>query len=45
LDAPIERVSQEFVPVPYAEELEHEALPNAQKVIAAINKVLYRNQN
>ncbi len=42
LDAPVERVSQEFVPVPYSEKLEHEALPNAEKTVAAIKKVLYK---
>jgi pyruvate dehydrogenase E1 component beta subunit len=42
LDAPVERVSQEAVPVPYAENLEHEALPNIERVIAAIKRVSYR---
>lgn len=43
LDAPVERVTQAFVPVPYAENLEHEALPSEDQVIAAIKKVTYKN--
>lgn len=42
LDAPVERVSQEAVPVPYAENLEHEALPSVERVIAAVKRVTYR---
>lgn len=42
LDAPVERVSQMFIPVPYAENLEHEALPKKDDLIAAIKKVCYR---
>lgn len=43
LDAPVERVSQENVPVPYAENLEHEALPNIERMISAIKRVTYRD--
>ena len=32
LDAPIVRVSQEDVPMPYNEQLEHAVLPNAEKI-------------
>jgi pyruvate dehydrogenase E1 component beta subunit len=41
LDAPIIRVSQEDVPMPYNERLEKAVLPNADKVIAAVKKVCY----
>lgn len=41
LDAPIVRVSQEAVPVPYAEALEHRALPDEERVIEAVKKVMY----
>ncbi len=41
LDAPIERVTQEDVPLPYAHNLEIASLPNIQKVIRAVRKVMY----
>ena len=41
LDAPIGRVSQEDVPMPYNERLEKAVLPNADKLIAAVKKVCY----
>ena len=41
LDAPIVRVSQEDVPMPYNERLEKAVLPNADKLIGAIKKVCY----
>jgi pyruvate dehydrogenase E1 component subunit beta len=41
LDAPILRVTQEDVPMPYAANLEHLSMPNADKVIAAVKKVCY----
>ena len=40
LDAPIMRVSQEDVPMPYNERLEQAVLPNAEKIIAAVKKDL-----
>lgn len=43
LDAPVERVSQEAVPVPYAENLEHEALPSVERIIAAVKRVRYES--
>lgn len=43
LDAPVERVTQEDVPLPYAKPLEKASLPNLDKVRRAVNKVLYRN--
>lgn len=42
LDAPILRVSQEPVPVPYAEGLEKEALPSVEKVIKTVQQVTYQ---
>ena len=44
LDAPVLRVSNLDVPMPYALNLEEQVLPTADRVIAAINKVLYRKQ-
>jgi pyruvate dehydrogenase E1 component beta subunit len=41
LDAPIVRVSQEDVPMPYNERLEKAVLPNAEKLVAAVKKVCY----
>ena len=43
LDSPVLRVSQEPVPVPYAEHLEHAALPSVERVIAAVKSVTYRS--
>jgi pyruvate dehydrogenase E1 component beta subunit len=42
LDAPILRVTQADIPMPYAKNLEVLAKPSAQHVIDAVNKVLYR---
>jgi pyruvate dehydrogenase E1 component beta subunit len=41
LDAPIVRVSAEDVPLPYSQALEQSALPDADKVVAAVKRVLY----
>jgi len=41
LDAPVLRVSQEDVPMPYNERLEKAVLPSTEKLIAAVNKVCY----
>lgn len=43
LDAPVERVSQAFSPVPYAENLEHAVLPSEEGLIRAIKKACYVN--
>jgi pyruvate dehydrogenase E1 component beta subunit len=43
LDAPLLRVTQADVPMPYAKNLERLAKPSADRVIAACNRVLYRN--
>jgi pyruvate dehydrogenase E1 component beta subunit len=41
LDAPVLRVHQEDVPMPYAKNLERAAKPDAAKTVAAIKKVMY----
>jgi pyruvate dehydrogenase E1 component beta subunit len=43
LDAPVLRVTQADVPMPYAKNLEQIAKPSVDRVIAACNRVLYRN--
>ena len=40
MDAPIKRVAQLEVPLPYSQELEQSALINADRVIAAVKEVL-----
>jgi pyruvate dehydrogenase E1 component beta subunit len=42
LDAPVLRVTQADVPMPYAKGLEREAKPSAELVIQKVNQVLYR---
>jgi len=42
LDAPILRVTQADIPMPYAKNLEILAKPSAERVVDACNKVLYR---
>jgi pyruvate/2-oxoglutarate/acetoin dehydrogenase E1 component len=44
LDAPILRVTGADVPMPYAKNLEHLALPNKQAVKDAVYRVLYRQE-
>ena len=41
LDAPVIRVHQADVPMPYAKNLERAAKPDAAKTIAAVKKVMY----
>ena len=41
LDAPIERVTQEDVPLPFAHNLELASLPSVEKVARAVKNVLY----
>ncbi len=41
LDAPVLRVSQEDIPMPYNEDLEQAVLPNAEKLVAAVKQVCY----
>lgn len=40
IDAPIKRVAQYDVPAPFSGKLEREALPNADKVVAAVKEIL-----
>ena len=42
LDAPILRVAQKNVPMPYAANLEKLALPSAGEVVEAVKTVCYR---
>ena len=42
LDAPVLRVTQADVPMPYAKNLEKLGKPDASRVIEAVNRVLYR---
>lgn len=42
LDAPIQRITQKDVPMPYAANLEHMALPSAAEVAEAVRAVCYR---
>lgn len=42
LDAPLLRVSQEDVPVPYAENLEDEVLPSVERIVKAVKQVSYQ---
>ncbi len=41
LDAPIERVTSDDVPMPYAKNLEDEVQPQIKDVIAAVKRALY----
>jgi len=40
MDAPVKRVSQADVPLPYSKELELSALPNPAKIVAAVKETL-----
>jgi pyruvate dehydrogenase E1 component beta subunit len=42
LDAPVERVTAEDIPMPYAADLERATLPSVEKVIAASHRLLGR---
>ena len=42
LDAPVERVTGEDVPLPYAANLEKLALPDAAKIVAAVKRACYK---
>ena len=41
LDAPVERVTSDDVPMPYAKNLEQQVLPQPADVVAAVKRVLY----
>ncbi len=43
LDAPVQKVNSEDVPLPYAPTLIEEVLPNAKKTVQALKAVLYRS--
>jgi pyruvate dehydrogenase E1 component beta subunit len=43
LDAPVERVTGESAPMPYARNLERAKTPNKEKIMAAIREVCYAN--
>jgi pyruvate dehydrogenase E1 component beta subunit len=43
LDAPLKRVTQKNVPLPYAANLEKLALPQVEDIIAAVKEVCYKN--
>lgn len=42
LDAPVERVTQQECPLPYAANLEAESLPNVRRIIEAVRRACYR---
>jgi pyruvate dehydrogenase E1 component beta subunit len=42
LDAPVKRVSGKDVPLPYAANLEHLAVPQVEEIVAAAREVAYR---
>lgn len=42
LDAPVELISSEDVPLPYNHKLELSAQPSVEKIVAAVHQVLYR---
>ncbi len=41
LDAPVTRVTTEFVPMPYNEHLEERAMPSVERIVAAVKQVMY----
>lgn len=43
LDAPIRRVTAKDTPVPYNKTLEASVLPSVERIVAAVNDVLYRS--
>jgi pyruvate dehydrogenase E1 component beta subunit len=43
LDAPVLRVTQADIPMPYAKQLEKTAKPSVERIIDACNRVLYRS--
>jgi pyruvate dehydrogenase E1 component beta subunit len=40
LDAPLERVCQRETPMPYSKYLERETMPNKERILAALERVL-----
>ncbi|MCL4511708.1 MAG: pyruvate dehydrogenase complex E1 component subunit beta [Bacteroidetes bacterium] len=45
LDAPVELVSSEDVPMPYSKTLEHNVLPTPEKIVNAAMRVLYNSKD
>ena len=43
LDAPVVRVNSKDLPLPYAPTLIEEILPNVERTVEAVRRVLYRN--
>jgi pyruvate dehydrogenase E1 component beta subunit len=43
LDAPIRRVTAKDTPIPYNKTLEASVIPSVERVVAAVNDVMYRN--
>ena len=41
LDAPVERVTSDDVPMPYAKNLEDEVQPQIHDVVAAVKRAMY----
>jgi pyruvate dehydrogenase E1 component beta subunit len=41
LDAPVKRVSGVDVPMPYAKNLENLAIPDVERLVAAVREVAY----
>ena len=41
LDAPVVRVTNEFVPMPYNEAQEHRVMPQVDRIVKAVKEVLY----
>jgi pyruvate/2-oxoglutarate/acetoin dehydrogenase E1 component len=41
LDAPVMRVTSAQTPMPYSKKLEQLTLPSAEKIVAAVKKVMY----
>jgi pyruvate dehydrogenase E1 component beta subunit len=41
LDAPVERITGADVPMPYARNLEHLAMPSPERVVEAVRRVMY----
>jgi pyruvate dehydrogenase E1 component beta subunit len=41
LDAPVTRVTGSDVPMPYAKNLEHMAMPSPARVVEAVREVMY----
>ena len=45
LDAPITRLSQNENPLPYAKNLEAKSIPNKEKIVQTVKKILHKKEN